>query len=614
LRALSINAKLRESLRFAATLLGAARFGVQMMWRRAVSCGVVLVAVACALAVAPAGASAAQPVAFVPQAVLHGGSDSYFGDSVALSADGNTALVGVSNNGDGAGEAIVYVRSGSTWIQQAELTGSDETGRAAFGVGVALSSDGNTALIGGPQDNGSVGAAWMFVRSGSTWTQQGAKLTGSGETGYSGFGSSVALSADGSTALIGGRYDNTGFDVSGVGAAWVFVRSGSTWTQQGPKLTASDETGLGGFGGSVALSADGNTALVGGPNNGGDGSTLYAVGAAWVFVRSGSSWTQQGPKLTASDEAGSGGLGSGVALSADGNTALIGGQGDNSAWVFVRSGSSWTQRGNKLIPSDETRGSCFGSDVAFSADGHTALIGGPCDNANGDFAAGAAWVFVRSGSTWTQQGKKLTGGHGGFASSVALSSDGNTALIGSDGFGAPRSPGEAVVFTPGHAVTVAKTGGGSGTVTSSPPGISCGRSCSAPYAVRTRVTLTAKPAAGSVFSGWSGGGCSGKRTCTVALDSDRSVIAKFTLKPPKITKARIDRKHHTATFEFKAPGVKVLQCALIKPIHGNQHPKPHFTRCRSPKTSQQLKPGRYTFEVRALSPGAGPAAKRRFTI
>jgi hypothetical protein len=115
---------------------------------------------------------------------------------------------------------------------------------------VALSSEGNTALIGGDLDDSGVGAVWVFTRSGSTWTQQGGKLTGSGEIGKGLFGYSVALSSDGDTALIGGIGDN-----GGAGAAWVFTRSGSTWTQQGEKLTGSGrDQAKGDFGFSVALS------------------------------------------------------------------------------------------------------------------------------------------------------------------------------------------------------------------------------------------------------------------------------------------------------------------------------------------------------------------------
>ena len=117
--------------------------------------------------------------------------------------------------------------------------------------------------------------------------QQGEKLVGAGEIASGRFGYSVALSADGNTALIGARYDTA--NENEAGAAWVFTRSGSTWTQQGGKLngtghageTLFDHIGEGEFGASVALSADGDTALIGAP-----GDDDYN-GAAWVFTRSG---------------------------------------------------------------------------------------------------------------------------------------------------------------------------------------------------------------------------------------------------------------------------------------------------------------------------------------
>ncbi len=356
-----------------------------------------------------------------------------FGFSVALSADGNTALVGgpddQGNGAEGIGAAWVFTRSGSIWTQQGEkLTGSEEGGNDEFGKSVALSSNGETALIGGNSVSGSEGAAWVFTRSGATWTQQGPKLTGAGESGeYGGFGDSVALSSDGNTALVGGDGDN-----SSVGAVWVFMRSGSTWTQQGSKLTGGGESGAGDFGESVALSSNGNTALIGAPFDDG-------VGAVWVFTRSGSTWTQQGSKLKGGEEIGEGTFGLAVALSAEGNTALIGGYKDNkqpsqhgigAAWVFTRSGSTWTQQGPKLTGGEEIGAGDFGYSVALSSGGDTALIGGFNDNGE----IGAAWVFTRSGTTWTQQGPKLTGseerGAGAFGISVALSSDGDTALIG----------------------------------------------------------------------------------------------------------------------------------------------------------------------------------------
>ena len=218
--------------------------------------------------------------------------------------------------------------------------GSGYIGTPLQGSYVALSADGSMALIGGPADDHLVGATWVFTNSGSTWTQQGAKLVGSGYVDRSWQGASLALSADGSTALIAGPVDD-----HLVGAAWVFTRAGSTWTQQGAKLVGSPHTGHPLEANMVALSADGNTALIAGPYENG------FVGATWVFARSGSTWTQ-GAELVGSGYTGYPDEGSSVALSADGNTALIGGMGDNgfvgAAWVFARSGSTWTQ-GAELV-------------------------------------------------------------------------------------------------------------------------------------------------------------------------------------------------------------------------------------------------------------------------
>ena len=186
-------------------------------------------------------------------------------------------------------------------------------------------------MIGGPADAGGIGAAWVFTRTGSAWSQEGPKLTASDETGAGQFGATVALSADGDTALIGG----SGI-TPGTGAAWVFTRTGSTWSQQGPKLTDHAASLFGSFGQSVALSGDGNTALISDPG------VNEQTGDASVFTRTGSTWAQQGPVLTANDEAAHGDFGASVALSDDGDTALIGGpfgSAVGAAWVFTRAGS-----------------------------------------------------------------------------------------------------------------------------------------------------------------------------------------------------------------------------------------------------------------------------------
>ena len=302
-----------------------------------------------------------------------------------------------------------------------KLVGTGAVGPTEQGWSVALSADGRTAIVGGIVDNGLAGAAWVYTRSDGGWTQQGSKLVGTDAVGQGGQGVSVALSADGSTAIVGGPYDNRN-----TGAAWVYTRSGDIWSQQGSKLVGTGGIGRGGQGVSVALSADGNTAIVGGPH---DNTT---TGAAWVYTRSGGIWTQQGGKLVGTGAAGSAGQGVSVALSADGNVAIVGGPHDNSftgaAWVSSRSGGIWSQQGSKLVGTGAVGIADQGWSVALSADGNTAIVGGFADNSY----TGAVWVYSRNGGVWTQQGSKLVGtGAVGAALqgvSVALSAEGGKGM------------------------------------------------------------------------------------------------------------------------------------------------------------------------------------------
>jgi hypothetical protein len=191
--------------------------------------------------------------------------------------------------------------------------GTGATGAATQAISVSLSADGNTLAVGGQSDNGNIGATWIFTRSGSTWTQQGSKLVGTGNTGSSFQGSAVSLSSDGNTLAVGGYLDS-----SFQGATWIFTRSGSTWTQQGSKLVGTGFVGSARQGTSVSLDADGNKLAVGAPR---DNSN---IGATWIFTRSGSTWTQQGNKLV-----GTGGspffVGFFVSLSKNSNTLAVGG-------------------------------------------------------------------------------------------------------------------------------------------------------------------------------------------------------------------------------------------------------------------------------------------------
>ena len=262
------------------------------------------------------------------------GGGGYQGQSVSISADGNTAIVGGPSHNNGAGAVWVWTRSGGVWTQQGDkLVGSGAGGNAAQGQSVSISADGNTVIVGGSSDNysdfSSVGAAWVWTRSGGVWIQQGDKLVGSDAMGKAAQGKSVSISADGNTAIVGGYRDN-----SNAGAAWVWTRSGSVWTQQGTKLVGLGAVGTNVYQGySVSLSADGNMAIIGG--SGDNNST----GAAWVWTRSGGVWTQQGNKLVGSGAVGSAYQGSSVSLSADGSTAIVGGPSEGfdtgAAWVFT---------------------------------------------------------------------------------------------------------------------------------------------------------------------------------------------------------------------------------------------------------------------------------------
>jgi hypothetical protein len=226
------------------------------------------------------------------------------------------------------------------------------------------------------------------------------KLVGSGAVSEASQGTSVAISTDGTTAIVGGPGPNDADRdrsplVGPRGAAWVFTLDRGVWTQQGDRLvgtTADFGGGLWSQGMSVALSANGGTAIIGGPS---DNKT---TGAAWVFVRSDGVWIQQGNKLVGKGAHGEGdplgalGQGMSVALSADGDTAIIGAWRADAAWVFTRSGGVWTQQGNKLVGSSAVGSARQGISVALSADGNTAIVGGWSDNNR----AGATWVFTRS--------------------------------------------------------------------------------------------------------------------------------------------------------------------------------------------------------------------------
>jgi hypothetical protein len=368
----------------------------------------------------------------------YGAAGDYFGGSVAICGD--TAVVGATHNeiggNDAQGSVNVFVRDGSTWTQQQRLTADDGGTWDCFGNSVAISGD--TVLVGAifadPGGNSEQGAAYVFTRSGSTWTQQ-QKLTASDGAQGDHF-SVVAISGD--TAVVGAYLH----DIDGnqqQGAAYVFTRSGATWTQQ-QKLTASDGAVVDFFASSVAISGD--TIVIGADYDDIGGNADQ--GSVYVFTRSGATWTQQ-EKLTASGGAAGDHFGGSVAICGDTivagaiNYGIYPNAPQGWAYIFERSGATWTQQ-QRLTASDGASNSYFGIPVAISGDTVAVGAGGSQDS---------VYVFERSGETWTER-QILTASDGAafdsFPSSVAISGD--TVVVGAQyaDVGANAEQGSAYVF------------------------------------------------------------------------------------------------------------------------------------------------------------------------
>jgi FG-GAP repeat len=298
---------------------------------------------------------------------------------------------------------LFFVRGASAlpnFVQEARLTASDAAPGDFFGSKVALSSDGLTALVGAPGDDCGAGqdcgAAYIFIKTESGWIEQ-AKLTPSDVGAGSRAGHFVALSGDGSTALVRAR------STEGLIEAYVFVRTGAAWSYQATLRAGAPF--LEGFPiRSMAISGDGNLVLLGAPY----------PGAVRVFVRNGQTWTEESSLVGDADTVS---FGNSVALSEDGSTALIGvlfgpydeetGL-DTAAYVYSRTGGTWVRQQTLETPFPPDRG--FG-EVSLSGDGATALLSVPnggCENQLGfptphDNRCGLIVFYVRDGATWTRR-------------------------------------------------------------------------------------------------------------------------------------------------------------------------------------------------------------------
>jgi trimeric autotransporter adhesin len=439
------------------------------------------------------------------------GTSDIYGTAIALSADGQTLAVGAyaeasaagnspaDNSAPNAGAVYVYSKSQGKWAQQAMLKAPNAAAQHFFGKSIALSADGNTLAIGadgeGSNHTGTFavmpagnalapdsGAVYVYARAGNTWAQQ-AYIKAANAEAFDIFGFAVALSADGNSLAVGAWYesgagtgttadpsDNSGF---ARGAAYVFMRSGSNWTQTAYiKATNSGDGDW--FGLSLALSADGNTLAVGAMNesrsaeNAPTDPSTQNSGAVYVYTRAAGVWTPQAylkaPVPEANDN-----FGVYLALSGNGNTLAIGMHGDDSnltgtfsimpadnnlasnsgaVFVFTRAGSTWTQqaylKASNVNPSTPAR---FGRRFALSDSGNILAVaayredgaglgffGDPSSTAAID--AGAVYLYDRSGTAWAQRSylkASNTNARDRFGSALAMTPDGRTLAVGAEG-------------------------------------------------------------------------------------------------------------------------------------------------------------------------------------
>lgn len=342
-----------------------------------------------------------------------------------------------------ATSSAITLNDPSVWSQEALLLPATADVGDKIGEKVAISGD--TVILGAPLDDDTAadaGSAYIYTRSGTTWTLQ-QKIQASDAQADDGI-NGMAFAISGDTAVIGTQDEDS--TALAAGSIYVFTRSGTTWTEQ-QKIQASDAAENDRFGASVGI--DGDTIVVGAYY---EDDTDSNAGSIYVFTRSGTTWTQQ-QKIQPSDVAAFDEFGTAVAISGD--TIIAGSiwdddtnSGSGSAYIFTRSGTTWTQQ-QKLTASVSEVSARYGTAVAI--DGDTALVGTPFENISGVSDAGAVYVYTRSGTTWTEQQRiphPTPGANDHFGKSIDV--DVNNLIIGAENIDSPSSnAGKAYIYKRG---------------------------------------------------------------------------------------------------------------------------------------------------------------------
>jgi hypothetical protein len=332
----------------------------------------------------------------------------HFAQSVAISGNGTTAIVGA---GDAVGAAYIYDVSAG-WSQTTELTDSDA---ATFGSPVAIDSGGGVVLVGGTNSNDTAGVVYVFTLESGEWVQTG-ELADE-QSVADGFGYSLALT--GGIAIVGAPYAD-----SNMGAAYIFT-SNDGWKHR-QELTASDGTPGDVFGDAVSLSLTGDAALVGA------GGAQSGDGSGYMFTRGyppGHQWLQTAEF--------NGDGGTAVAVSGNGKALMLAtSDTDGGAQIWQLINGAWIYATTLGVAESQK---AFGSSLALSKNGAVALIG-----ADEDGGAGSAYVYAKSGTQWQQTGELTASGSEQLGWAVGLSSKGTIALIGAEDTNA--NTGSAYIF------------------------------------------------------------------------------------------------------------------------------------------------------------------------
>ena len=381
-----------------------------------------------------------------------------FGYSASLSSDGGTVVVTAPNHFSGGSVNQLKLPTGG-WVDVESnpssflhITGDLQAGNG-FGQSVSVSADEGTVVVGASNDDSTArdaGAIYVFTRPTGGWeasTPTPVRLLASDGAAGDGFGQSVSVSSDGGVIAVGANGDAD--NGSNSGSVYVFIRPSGGWSTSATsvKLTASDGASGDQFGGSVSLSGDGNTLVVGAARDNGGGGVNS--GSAYAFTKPTAGWATSAAqaKLTVSDGAANDQFGGSVSISADGGVIVIGaigtpflGRTSDAAYVFTRPTAGWATSNSpvKLTPSDGGAANAqFGGSVSVSGDGNTIVVGALAANGAVD-DTGAAYVFTKPATGWAAASTtvKLTMADGAdrdsFGASVSTNADGGRIVIGAN--------------------------------------------------------------------------------------------------------------------------------------------------------------------------------------